>query len=66
MRAARDHTETGRGVHVRPFREDDYPRSVEIWNLSYPDLAGTVEEARYEEANWDYRHYTRLDRKSVV
>lgn len=60
MRAARDHTETGRGVHVRPFREDDYPRSVEIWNLSYPDLAGTVEEARYEEANWDYRHYTRL------
>ncbi len=60
MRAARDNTATGRGVPVRPFREDDYARSVEIWNLSYPDLSGTVAEARYEEANWDYRHYTRL------
>jgi len=60
MRVTRDNTASGRGVHVRSFREDDYPRSVEIWNLSYPDLRGTVEEAQYEEANWDYRRYTRL------
>ena len=60
MRMTRDNTSTGRGFHVRPFREDDYPRSVEMWNRSYPDLRGTVEEAQYEEANWDYHRYARL------
>jgi GNAT superfamily N-acetyltransferase len=46
-------------VRVRPFREEDYASIVEIWNRSEPDHAWAVEEARYEDAAWDYDRYAR-------
>jgi hypothetical protein len=38
-------------VRLRPFREEDYPRFVEIGNLSDPEFRWTVEEARYLDAS---------------
>src|SRR5262249_31920315 len=34
-------------IQLRPFREEDYPRYVEIGNRVYPENRGSVEEARH-------------------
>ena len=46
-------------VRLRPFREEDYPRFVEIGNLSDSEFRWTVEEARYQEESWDHRRYVK-------
>lgn len=43
---------------MRPFDDGDYPRYVEVTNLSYPDLTWTVEEERHWHATWDHARYT--------
>jgi GNAT superfamily N-acetyltransferase len=47
-------------ISFRPFREEDYPRYVEIHNRVYPDYAESLEEVRHHDAAWDSRRYERL------
>src|SRR3990170_4061924 len=47
-------------VRLRPFREEDYPRMVEIGVASFPDDPWTVEEARHWDASWDHGRYEYL------
>ncbi len=44
-------------VRLRPFREEDYPRMVEIGVASFPDDPWTVEEAQHWDASWDHARY---------
>ncbi len=44
-------------IRLRPFREEDYPRMVEIGVASFPDDPWTVEEQRHEDASWDHTRY---------
>ncbi|MGH2351320.1 MAG: GNAT family N-acetyltransferase [Chloroflexota bacterium] len=44
-------------VRLRPFREEDYPRLVEIRNLVMPDYRGSVEEIRHWDNNWEHDKY---------
>src|SRR3989304_4059501 len=41
-------------VRLRPFREEDYPRMVEIGVASFPDDPWTVGEGRPWDASWDH------------
>lgn len=47
-------------VRLRPFREEDYPRDVEIGSLSFPDEPWNVEEIRHFDASWDHTRYEYL------
>src|SRR5262249_20484920 len=47
-------------VQLRPFREADYPRMVEITNLIYPDDLRDVESVRHRDATWDGSRYEKL------
>lgn len=46
-------------VGVRPFRDEDYPRFVEIGNLAHPEFRWAVEEARYQDGSWDHTRYVK-------
>ncbi|MGQ0570022.1 MAG: GNAT family N-acetyltransferase [Armatimonadota bacterium] len=48
------------GIGVRPFRDGDYPRFVEIVNLSYPDDLWSEEEARHRDVTWDHSRYVKV------
>lgn len=50
-------------VRVRPFRDEDYPRYVEIANAVTPEFVQTVDEARHHDAAWDS---ARFHRRRVV
>jgi mycothiol synthase len=53
------HVATLAGVEIRAFHGGDYPRLVEILNLSYPDMTSTVEEVRHYDTAWDHTRYVR-------
>ncbi|MGH2350527.1 MAG: GNAT family N-acetyltransferase [Chloroflexota bacterium] len=46
-------------MEVRPFREDDYPRHVEIGQLVFPDEVRSLKTARHHDATWDGERYFR-------
>ena len=47
-------------ARLRPFREEDYPRMVEIGVASFPDDPWTLEEARHWDASWNHARYEYL------
>jgi GNAT superfamily N-acetyltransferase len=47
-------------IPLRPFRDDDYPRLVEIRNRVYPDYPESLDEIRHDDATWDSQRYGRL------
>ncbi len=46
-------------VHVRPFRDADYPRFVEIANTVVPEFRQNEAEARRRDETWDRERYHR-------
>lgn len=44
-------------VRLRPFREEDHPRMVEIGSAAYPDSPWNEEETRHWDASWDHTRY---------
>src|SRR5436190_19194535 len=40
-------------IQIRPFRTDDYPDIVDVFNAAYPDYPGTVDEMRYYDEHRD-------------
>ncbi len=58
-------------VRIRPFEERDWPRYVEIANLTYPEYQIREDEARHRYAAWDESRFWRLrlvaeDREGIV
>lgn len=47
-------------VTLRPFRESDYPRLVEIGNLCHPEHRKHEEQLRHRDHSWDDGRYERL------
>ncbi|HET7770230.1 MAG TPA: GNAT family N-acetyltransferase, partial [Chloroflexota bacterium] len=45
---------------IRPFRETDYDRYVEIANANYPENPLSAEEVRHEDATWNHAKYFKL------
>jgi GNAT superfamily N-acetyltransferase len=51
-------------VQVRPFRDADYPRYVEIANAAYPEFPNSEAEVRQADAAWDHARF--LKRRYVA
>lgn len=45
---------------LRPFRDDDYPRMVQISNRIYTDYVWSEREFRHKDETWDLRRYVKL------
>src|SRR5579862_9750338 len=45
---------------IRPFRDDDLPRLVEIRNRNFPDEPRTIEQVAYGDSIWDASRYDRV------
>ncbi|MDP9363174.1 MAG: GNAT family N-acetyltransferase [Chloroflexota bacterium] len=44
-------------VEVRPFRDADYPRYVEIGNAAYPEFPNSEAEVRRADTAWDHARF---------